>query len=187
MKFEGLKDFDWYNEPENVVFGSNELKVIAKSRTDFWQSRCHNFSKDDGHFFYTAQTGGFTCLVKWRLGNIRNYNQCGLMLRLDNHNWFKVSVMSENENLCEIGHCLTRDGDSDWANVPVFEKVDSLWYKIVRYQDDYIAFYSLDGENFVRLRRFSMPCTLPQIQIGAYICAPQDSDFAAFLEEIDVR
>lgn len=43
MILENLKNFEWYNEPANVVFGSHELEIVAAEGTDFWQSAHHNF------------------------------------------------------------------------------------------------------------------------------------------------
>ena len=30
MILENLKDFEWYNEPENVIFTDKEIKIVAK-------------------------------------------------------------------------------------------------------------------------------------------------------------
>ena len=52
MILENLKNFEWLNEPENVIFADKEMKIVAKKQTDFWQSKHHNFAKDDGHLFF---------------------------------------------------------------------------------------------------------------------------------------
>ena len=117
MILENLKNFEWYNEPANVVFGSHELEIVAAEGTDFWQSAHHNFFKDNGHFFFTKQTSDFSCVIKWRFDNAARFSQCGLMLRADGRNWFKISVMSADENNPEVGSCVTKDGISDWAGV----------------------------------------------------------------------
>ena len=60
MILENIKDFEWLNEPENVIFADKEMKIIAKKETDFWQSKHHNFFKDNGHLFFlrTKDRGG---------------------------------------------------------------------------------------------------------------------------------
>lgn len=186
MKFEGLQNFDWYNEPENVIFGENELKIITKPHTDFWQSRHHGFGKDDGHFFYICKDGDFTCAVKWQFAEMENYRQCGLMLRMNEQNWFKVSIMSQIPQAKEIGHCLTIDGRSDWGCFQLERTVDSLWFKIIRNGDDYAVFYSHNGTDFICLRRFSLLNDQASVKVGAYACSPQDASFAATLKEIDI-
>lgn len=185
MILENLKNFEWYNEPENVTFGSHELEITASSGTDFWQSEHHNFFKDNGHFFFCRKNADFGCVVKWRFENATKYNQCGLMLRTDSRNWFKISVMSADEDNFEIGNSATHNGVSDWAGVRLPQRCDVLWYKLVRHGDDYVAFYSTDGENFVRIRQFTLFSPDAEVKIGAYICSPQNAGFKATLDEID--
>ena len=47
MRLDALKDFEWYNEPENVRFSDLGMVVNCKPKTDFWQSAHHNFKKDN--------------------------------------------------------------------------------------------------------------------------------------------
>ena len=185
MIFENLKNFEWHNEPANGAFGSHELEITAAEGTDFWQCCHHNFFKDDGHFFFIKQSSDFSCVIKWRFANAVHYSQCGLMLRADEHNWFKISIMSADENNQEIGSCVTKNGISDWAGARLPENCNELWYKLVRRDDDYVAFYSTDGVDFIRARQFALNSSNVDIKIGAYICAPQDSGFRAVLDEID--
>lgn len=185
MILENLKDFEWYNEPENVVFSGQEMKISAGAPTDFWQSLQHGFAKDDGHFFFKRIAGDFCSVVKWSFEKADNFNQCGIMIRIDERNWFKSSVMYQDSARPEIGSCVTNCGFSDWAGVPLPQGVEEIFYKVVRRGDDFAAFYSLDGENFIRLRQFYLINILPEIKTGAYICAPQDIDFHAVLENVD--
>lgn len=187
MKFEGLREFNWYNEPENVVFGNDELKVVAQTKTDFWQSRHHNFAKDDGHLFYCERPDNFTCLIKWSFAELNHFNQAGLMIRFDAQNWFKISAVSPDSKSFEVATFTTRDGYTDWAETPLDRKINTIWYQLRRFGDDYAVSYSLDGENFINLRRFYLPSQGQKAMVGAYICAPQDKSFAAVLKEAHVE
>lgn len=80
---EQLRDFEWYNEPADVSFDERGMRVLSRARTDFWQSLHHRFSKDDGHFFFTRKTGNFSCTVKWNFETDGSFDQCGIMLRID--------------------------------------------------------------------------------------------------------
>lgn len=186
MKFEGLSEFDWFNEPENVVFGKDEMKITARACTDFWQSKHHGFFKDDGHLFYAAREGDFSCLVKWSASALDRFNQAGLMVRFDAQNWFKMCAVSADAQSGSIATFTTRDGYTDWAETPLLGIPDTLWYKLVRYGDDFTAYYSTDGKNFIRLRRFYLSGQQNNAMAGAYICAPQNSSFSASLEEIQI-
>ena len=186
MILENIKDFEWYNEPKNVNFGGHELTVAAAADTDFWQSRQHGFAKDNGHFFFVKQNNDFTCVVKWRFSKAEHFNQCGIMLRIDACNWFKASIMSESQKNPELGSCLTVDGVSDWAGIVLPEEANQLWYKLVRHGNDYVAFYSVDGENFVRMRQFYLKVAAENVDVGAYICSPQNAGFEAVLDDINL-
>ncbi|MBQ8871027.1 MAG: DUF1349 domain-containing protein [Alphaproteobacteria bacterium] len=185
MILENLKNFEWLNEPENVIFADKEMKIVSKKQTDFWQSKHHNFSRDNGHLFFFRFENDFSVVIHWKSENTANFNQCGLMVRLDDKNWFKTSLMYQNVENPEIGSCVTMRGHSDWAGV-VFDVVPKeVWYKLVRKSDDFIAYYSLDGKRYIRLRQFYMDTIGAQLKVGAYICSPQNQNFEAILQDID--
>ena len=161
------------------------MKLSSNSQTDFWQSIHHNFRKDNGHFFYLKKNTDFSCIVHWRSENVTNFNQCGIMVRVDERNWFKASLMFQDKNVPELGSCLTVKGHSDWAGVMLNEHPSDVWYKLVKRKDDYMAFYSLDGKNYIRLRQFYIDSLGEDIKIGAYLCSPQDNSFEAVLEDIE--
>ncbi len=187
MILENLKDFEWYNEPENVVFKDQEMRIVAAGKTDFWQNTHHRFAKDDGHFFYKRSDGDFSCRVQWKFDQIRPFDQCGLMIRLDAENWLKISAMAVAPGQVEVGTGLTNCGCSDWAGVRQESALPSLWYKVRRVGSDFIASYSTDGENFCVLRRFCFCRGESDLEMmaGAYICCPQGESFAAVLAEIE--
>ena len=56
MILENIKDFNWYNDPQNVRFVNNGMLIETRPRTDFWQNIDSHFQKDNGHLF--AQNWG---------------------------------------------------------------------------------------------------------------------------------
>lgn len=187
MRLESLTDFEWYNEPENVTFEEKNVKITAKPQTDFWQALHHQIKKDNAHFFYKTLKGDFTLIVKWLFNTAEQFNQCGIMARVDERNWFKASVMSKSKSRPEIGSCVTIGGYSDWAGAPVFKMPGKIFYKLERRNNDFVCFYSLDGINYTRLRQFYLRGIEPDIKAGAYIAAPQKEPFEAVLDEIDFK
>ncbi|MBQ2811409.1 MAG: DUF1349 domain-containing protein [Alphaproteobacteria bacterium] len=185
MILENLKNFEWLNEPENVIFADKEMKIVAKKQTDFWQSKHHNFAKDDGHLFFLRTEKNFNVIVHWQAENTVNFNQCGLMIRVDDKNWFKASLMYQESQNPEIGSCVTLNGHSDWAGVMLNNTPSEVWYKLVRKADDFMVYYSLDGKKFIRLRQFYMDTKDIELKVGAYICSPQNQGFEATLQDVD--
>ena len=110
MLLDVLKDFEWLNEPEEVYFGENGMKVKAMPDTDFWVNARHKFSKDNGHFFFKRGSGDFTVTAKWRFYRPEAFEQCGLMVRIDKNNWLKLSLMPENRETAGWQLSAQREG-----------------------------------------------------------------------------
>jgi len=187
MRLESLIDFTWYNEPQNVTFEEKNIKITSKPQTDFWQSMHHKIKKDNAHFFYKKLENNFTLTVKWCFETAENFNQCGIMVRIDERNWFKASLMSKNNNMPEIGSCLTVGGFSDWAGAPLVKMPHKIFFRLERKGDDFVCSYSFDAHKYVRLRQFYLRGIEPEIKAGAYIAAPQNAPFEAVLDEIDFK
>ncbi len=185
MFLEQLRDFEWYNEPADVSFEERGLRVLSRAGTDFWQSLHHKFSKDDGHFFFARKTGNFTCTVKWDFETNGNFDQCGIMLRIDERNWVKASVMFENFRTPLLGTCVTNAGFSDWASQEIPRGINQVWYRLKRINGDCLLHISLDGKVFKQVRMFHLLNDSPEVKIGAYICSPQRDNFEAVLSQID--
>lgn len=95
MLLEALRDFEWYNEAADVAFGERGVRVTAAPQTDFWQDAVRGYHRDSGHFFFARRRGAFVMTVCWRFGIPVDFAQCGLMGRVDENHWFKISVMSK--------------------------------------------------------------------------------------------
>lgn len=184
MKLEDLLDFEWMNEPENVILAENKMTVQIAGQTDFWQSIHHNLKKDNGAFFYKKIEKNFTLTLKWTFENAYNFNQCGIMVRADERHWFKASLMSANEKNVEIGTCLTILGHSDWAGAKIKYMPHEIYYKLERQGDDFVCFYSFDGQKYTKLRQFYLKGADSEVKVGAYMAAPQAEPFNAVLEEL---
>lgn len=186
MLLETLKEFDWLNEPQNVRFDEDGMHVQAKYRTDFWCCARYDFRKDDGHLFFSYVLGDFCCDLDWSFENPGAFDQCGIMLRMDVNNWFKASIMYENEQTPMLATSLTNDGYSDLATIPLPAHTKRMWYRLKKRKGCYIASYSLDGENYVQLRKFYLIHDNDEVKVGAYICSPQGEDFKAVLHNLQL-
>lgn len=187
MLLEALQDFEWYNEPENVVFRDDDILITAIPQTDFWQSKHKGYGRDNGHFFFSRQDEDFSFAAKWSFSELKPYNQCGIMLRIDENNWIKAAVMYDNPELPMIGSSVTQNGYSDWAAQDIPQETKEIWFKIKRKQDDYQIYSSLDGENYKQIRLVHMQKEIPEVKIGAYLCTPSNKEFSATLSQISIK
>lgn len=186
MLLETLKQFDWLNEPQRVRFDDDGMYVTAKYRTDFWSCSRYNFQKDDGHFFFCYVLGDFCCDLSWEFNAPKQFDQCGIMLRTDQYNWFKASIMYDDENSPMLATSLTNEGFSDLATLPLPRGTKRVWYRLKRRKGCYIVSYSFDGEEYMQLRKFYLIHDVDDVKVGAYICSPQRDDFEAVLRGIEM-
>ena len=185
MNFEVLANFDWFNEPDNVRFENNEMVVYAKRGTDFWQSIHHDFRIDNGHFFFCRRDNDFSIVMKWKFNSLEAFSQCGVMLRIDERNWFKASLMNKQENENCLASVLTIAGHSDWCGFELGQDVDEIYFKLQRVENDYVLSYSINGIDFVKFRSFYLK-NFEDVKVGAYIANPNQDNFSATLAELDI-
>lgn len=185
MLLDQLRDFEWLNEPKEVNFHDGGMSILALNHTDFWQNKARNVHKDDGHFFFARKTGNFILTLHWKFLPIQNFQQCGLMLRFDEQNWMKASLMFDNPDNPKLGSCVCNGGFTDWALMPVSKNLSELWLRVKRQNGDYLLFASFDGVSFGQIRLFNFLNEDVEIKAGAYLCAPNSDDFEPVLCKLD--
>ena len=185
MLLDSLKNFSWYNEPQNVRFVEEGMLVETFPQTDFWCAEHHNFLKDDGHFFYTEKQGNFSLLLNWHWNTAVSSDQCGIMVRIDSNNWAKMGFLSPDLSIPQIGCVITSQGSSDWSSHYLSSPISDLWCKVIRRGNDFVFLYSLDGLKFHQIRMFSIKEITSVVKTGAYCCSPQKHTFECILENIE--
>ena len=61
----------------------------------------------------------FSFVVKTEFESKRRFDQCGVVMYLDNENWLKASIEYENEEYQRLGSVVTNHGYSDWATTDI--------------------------------------------------------------------
>ena len=112
------RKFSWYCEPPEWSHTLERLSVVTGLKTDFWQSTFYGFQRDDGHFYQTEVEGDFSAEVLIHGSYEELYDQAGLMLRVDAHNWIKTGI-EFTDGIQHFSTVITRDGFSDWSVIPL--------------------------------------------------------------------
>ncbi len=186
MLLEALRNFEWLNEPNEFAFSERGLKITALPKTDFWQDKTEDYNKINGHFFFCSKQGAFSMTTHWRCGIPLNFAQCGLMGRIDDKNWFKISLFSKNGTNMNVGTVVTNDGDSDMALAPIIGSEQEVWFRLKRTEKHrYELSYSLNGLNFISVRSFNLKLNKESIESGVFICSPSGNPYTAVLISID--
>ena len=165
------KNFYWFNEPRQWR-GGDGLTISTDRETDFWQRTHYGFCRDNGHCLFTAFEGNFVLATHVRFQPRSQYDQCGLMVRIDAENWIKLSTELENKQISRLGSVVTNLGYSDWATQDVSSSVTERWYRISRHGNDFILESAEDGEDWRQLRVAHLHKATTRIEAGIYACSP---------------
>ena len=118
MSSEALR-WDWLNEPPVWKEADGVLSVVTSDKTDFCRETHYGFIHDNGHFRYREVTGDFTATLEFSGAYKQQYDQAGIMLRLDERNWIKAGVEFVDGRQT-LGAVVTCDF-SDWSTMPLPE------------------------------------------------------------------
>ena len=173
--------FFWHNRPAFEV-RDGRLHIFTSPDTDFWQTTHYGFRRDNGHCLLTSVDRDFSLTVRTEFFPKKQYDQCGLILRLDSGNWIKTSAEYETGTHSRLGSVVTNLGFSDWATIDIDSSVKSMWYRIQTKGNDVLIQYSADGIDWKQLRIAHIHPEFKTINVGIYACSPMDSSFEAVFD-----
>jgi len=94
-----LKNCNWLNKPNKVLFqgtSESECTIFPESKSDFWKRTYYDpeLIHDNGHFLYTTIPNNENVTIESKvIINPKNqFDQGGLMIRLDSENWIKFGL-----------------------------------------------------------------------------------------------
>ncbi len=178
-------DFFWFNEPGKYHLG-NGLEIFTDEKTDFWQRTHYGFQRDDGHCLLTRQSGDFSLTAQVEFEPHTQYDQCGLIVRIDSQNWIKVSTEYESEQVSRLGSVATNLGYSDWATQDVSSDRRSMWYRISKRGRDFLLENSIDGQTWLQMRITHLHKETESYEIGVYACSPIGRDFHCCFKTLEI-
>ena len=174
----------WLNEPAVWSRTDDGLRVTTDARTDFWQRTYYDFVHDNGHFFHVPASADFTASVAFDGRYETLYDQAGLMLRVDAHNWVKLGI-EYSDGVCNFSLVCTMDGRSDWSVIPASRLSGPQAVRITRVGAAAIAhFKTTEGEwRMMRLCPFPSSNT---VMVGPMTCSPQRAGFEVLFTQFNL-
>lgn len=169
-------DFFWFHAPQTYHIGAG-LEMLTDAHTDFWQKTHYGFQRDDGHALLTHVADDFCLKTHVEFQPQHQYDQCGLLVRIDEHNWIKVATEFEDAQHSRLGSVVTNLGYSDWATQDIPSIHRALWYRISRNGADFLLESSYDGQQWSQLRIAHLHQPAAQLHVGVYACSPLGKDF----------
>ena len=165
---------DWLNEPASWSGSLDALTVACEPGTDFWRTTHYGFVRDSGHFAYTEL--GSEVALRFRGDFAAQYDQAGLMLRVDSENWIKAGIELA-DGRAWLSVVVTR-GLSDWSQQPAPEPDADGWWT-VRAVRDHDSVQLLCGDQPIRLAPLA-----GTILAGPMCAAPEGPGFTALFERV---
>lgn len=186
LKGTSFENFVWVNRP-SFIESAGRLIVATLPNTDFWQKTHYGFERDTGHALLSTSTKDFSMAVKTTFSPTGQYDQCGLLVRLNPKNWIKISTEYESPNHSRLGSVVTNFGFSDWATTDLNESPKEMWYRIQsKARQDFFLEYSRDGLNWYQMRIARLQESFESLQIGIYACSPMETSFEAIFEHFSI-
>ena len=175
--------WQWLQPPARCMLTASTLEITTEARTDFWRQTHDGGVRDDGHFFHRTVSGDFVAIGKVT-GQYRDqYDQAGLMARVDQSTWLKCGIeFVDGQQWASV--VVTRDW-SDWSVVPAGHPV-GIWFRLSRRQHTMEVEYSLDNQSFVPLRQCFLTSD-PNLQVGVMACAPRGDGLAVRFDEVSIQ
>ncbi|MDG3088462.1 DUF1349 domain-containing protein [Vibrio hannami] len=192
----------WIFEPKVSEVTKDSVSITTEPETDFWQRSYYGFRNDNAPALQVESDENFTFSTKVSFDYQAQFDQCGVIIYLDNENWFKASIEYENEAFSRLGSVVTNSGYSDWAtsDIPLPKEI---WYRLSRRGPDFLIESSFDGVNFKQMRIFHLhklgettmemgrsnpplPAT-NKVSFGVYACSPLKSSFTATFTDMSLE
>jgi regulation of enolase protein 1 (concanavalin A-like superfamily) len=173
---------EWLNEPPSWEVEDDVITMTAGPRTDFWRTTHYGFVRDNGHLYGRRMGGDFTAEVVVRAAYASQYDQAGLMLRVDAATWIKCGIeFVDGRHFASA--VVTRDY-SDWSVVPLTGDVSSLRLRVQREDSAVEVRYALGGDDLTLLRIAYFPDG--DTLVGPMCAAPDGEGFTATFEGFTV-
>lgn len=166
----------WLNEPKQWSETGAGLEITPDEGSDFWRITDYGFVHDNGHARLEPVDGDFSASVEFSANYREQYDQAGLMLRVDPENWLKTGIEYVDGN-CFLSAVVTR-GFSDWSVVPLDRCPDLVGVRVRRIGDSVTIETSTGGAPFQLLRITYLPAGAGS-SVGPTCCAPSKAGFTA--------
>jgi len=180
--------FKWIREPDNYSIQNNRIEITTAPNTDLWQRTYYRFCNDTAPLFLMETSDkffSFTVKTNFEKSHHR-FDQCGVVMYLDEENWLKSSIEYENQDYQHLGSVVTNHGFSDWATAVIPANIKSMWYRLSRREDDYRIECSRTGVKWEQMRICHMIEGNGLIRFGIYACSPENSTFTATFSNLQI-
>lgn len=176
-----IERMTWMNPPASFSESAGRLVARSRPKTDFWRTTLTGSILDNGHFFSLPVDGAFTFQARINGQCAAEFDQAGLMVRLDANNWMKCGTeLFQGRRQASV--VFTRDF-SDWSIMPYPSHSADVWWRAARSKNSIEVSWSLDGKTFRLVRSGYFP-PRARANAGIMCAAPTGPGFEAVFDEL---
>ena len=174
----------WMNEPASSKIVGEQIVVRSRAKTDFWQKTFDGYVADNGHFYHLSVPGDFTFTACINGRYATQYDQAGLMVRLDSENWMRCGTeLIDGKRFASV--VFTRNY-SDGSTMPDLSETEPIWWRAIRKKDSIETLCSLNGVQFTSVRMGYFPPNRP-VEVGIMCAAPSGPGFEATFKDLKLK
>ena len=179
-----LSRMTWLNEPASAKIAGEQIVVRSRAKTDFWQKTFDGYVADSGHFDHLSVTGEFTFTGCINGKYATQYDQAGLMVRIDSENWMRCGTeFIDGKRFASVVFTRTY---SDGSTLPDLSETEPIWWRIIRKADSIETLCSLKGDSFTSVRMGYFPPNRP-VEVGIMCAAPSGTGFDATFKDLKLE
>jgi regulation of enolase protein 1 (concanavalin A-like superfamily) len=179
-----IERMTWMNEPASWKRSGDALVVRSRAKTDFWRKTFLGYITDNGHFLRLSAVGDFIFEARVNGAYAAQYDQAGLMVRLDAENWMKCGTeFFDGKRHASV--VFTRDF-SDWSTMADLSDTAPVWWRAARKKDSIEVLCSLDGTKFTFVRHGYFPPDV-RADVGIMCAAPEGPGFEAVFDKLKLE
>jgi regulation of enolase protein 1 (concanavalin A-like superfamily) len=179
-----LSRMTWLNEPASAKIAGEQIVVRSRAKTDFWQKTFDGYVADSGHFDHLSVTGDFTFTGCINGKYATQYDQAGLMVRIDGENWMRCGTeFIDGKRFASVVFTRTY---SDGSTLPDLSETEPIWWRVIRKADSIETLCSLKRDSFTSVRMGYFPPNRP-VEVGIMCAAPSGQGFDATFKDLKLE
>lgn len=160
----------WTHPPADTRTDGKDLLVTAAGGSDAWRLTSYGFVRDSAHALLAPLAPGNAVEVAFTAALPEQFDQAGIMLRVDERNWVKAGLERSDGHL-QLGAVVTRDY-SDWSLARADEWADARVRIRLSRTADALVVRAARGAEPWRLVRVAPLLDSLDAQAGPYLAAP---------------
>ncbi|HUZ34994.1 MAG TPA: DUF1349 domain-containing protein [Streptosporangiaceae bacterium] len=173
----------WLNEPASWQRSGEVLRVNVDPGTDFWRATGYGYIHDNGHVYGEVLPGDLDVSVRVRGSFASQYDQAGIMLRVDEGTWLKTGV-EYFEGRPRLSTVLTL-GWSSWMVADLPSDLDELTLRVSRRGEAVEVRYNAgDGPAELAALVFLPPDQ--EVLAGIVCAAPEGKGFGVAFHDLRI-